>query len=212
MTNSKGLRKGEILNSYSHGVGALFSMVGFIVLLVMSAQSVRNWSIISTLIYGLSLVTLYVASTVYHSVSEASLKKYMRIFDHASIFLLIAGTYTPFLLISIGGVVGWTIFSLQWGLALLGITLKVVLKNRYQVMSLVMYLIMGWMAIVKIDLFYNAIDPAGFWMVISGGIAYTIGVVFYVLDDKVKLGHFIWHLFVMAGSVFHYLAIALWVI
>lgn len=202
----------EILNTISHGVTALAAIGGFVVLIVFGAISDKNWTLFSSIIYGLSLVILYGASATYHGVSKSSIKEKLRIFDHSSIFLLIAGTYTPIMLISIGGTTGWIFFGLQWGLAITGIILKVFFTGKYQIASLLMYVAMGWMIMFKGNLLYEVVEPTGFWLIVSGGLAYSSGILFFALDHKIPFGHFIWHLFVIAGSLLHYLAIVLYVI
>lgn len=202
----------ELLNTLSHGITALAAIGGFVVLIVFGAISEKNWTLFSAIIYGLSLVILYGASATYHGVEKVSLKEKLRIIDHSSIFLLIAGTYTPILLISIGGTLGWIFFGLQWGMAITGIILKVFYTGKYGIASLLMYVVMGWMILIKAGLLYSNVEPVGFWLIISGGLAYSSGIVFYSLGHKIPFGHFIWHLFVIAGSLLHYLAIVLFVI
>lgn len=212
MISSKQSKWEERLNTFSHGITALAAIGGFVVLIVFGAISEKNWTLFSAIIYGLSLVILYGSSATYHGVKKVSLKEKLRIIDHSSIFLLIAGTYTPILLITIGGTTGWVFFGLQWGLAITGIILKVFYTGKYGIASLLMYVVMGWMILIKAGLLYSNVEPTGFWLIISGGLAYSSGIVFYSLDHKIPFGHFIWHLFVIAGSVLHYLAIVMFVI
>ena len=202
----------EPLNTISHGLTALTAIGGFVVLVVYGASSEKNWTLFSSIIYGLCLIILYAASATYHGVARVDIKDKLRIVDHCSIFLLIAGTYTPILLVAIGGVAGWVLFGLQWGLAISGIILKIFYAGRYEGVSLLSYLVMGWMILVKVDTLYQAMVPAGFWLIMAGGLAYSAGTIFYVLDKRIPFGHFIWHLFVIAGSLLHYLAIVLFVI
>ena len=202
----------EPLNTISHGLTALTAIGGFVVLVVYGASSEKNWTLFSSIIYGLCLIILYAASATYHGVARVDIKDKLRIVDHCSIFLLIAGTYTPILLVAIGGVAGWVLFGLQWGLAFSGIIMKIFYAGKYEVASLLSYLVMGWMILVKVETLYHAVVPAGFWLIMAGGLAYSAGTIFYVLDKRIPFGHFIWHLFVIAGSLLHYLAIVLFVI
>lgn len=202
----------ERLNTISHGITAVAAIGGFVVLIVFGTISEKNWTLFSAIIYGLSLIILYGASATYHGVTNVSIKEKLRIIDHCSIFLLIAGTYTPIMLISIGGTTGWVFFGLQWGMAITGIILKVFYTGKYEIISLLMYVAMGWMVLLKANLLYINIEPTGFWLIVSGGLAYSSGIVFYSLDHKIPFGHFVWHLFVIAGSLLHYLAIIMFVI
>ncbi len=206
MSNEKKQSTGEeIANSISHGITALCAIGGFVVLLILGAKSEKNWSLFSALFYGLSLVSLYTFSTLYHGLTHTTAKRVFNILDHCGIFLLIAGTYTPVLLISIGGVTGWIFFSIQWGMAVSGILLKVFFTGRFNILSTILYAVMGWIIIFKIDVVKAALPDQAFWLLAVGGFAYTIGIVFYIVDTRMKFSHFIWHLFVMAGTVLHFL-------
>ncbi len=202
----------EVFNSLSHGFTALGSVIGWIVLIVMGLISDKPWSLICAFIYGFCLVFLYGVSALYHGIRSLRLKEKMRIIDHGSIYLLIAGTYTPLVILTIGGTFGWTLFFIQWGLTLIGITLKIFYTGKYETLSLSMYLVMGWMIIFKVKFLYLTLPPTGFWLLVTGGIAYTAGIIFYLFDDKIHLAHFVWHLFVMTGSVLHYLLIIQYII
>ncbi len=195
----------EIANSISHGITALSAVGGFVVLLIYGITSEKEWSLFSAIFYGLSLVSLYTFSTLYHSLTHKTAKKVFNILDHSGIFLLIAGTYTPVLLISIGGVTGWVFFGIQWTMAVIGILLKVFYTGRYNLISTLLYAFMGWIIVFKIDVAKAALPEEAFWLLAAGGFAYTIGIVFYIIDSRMKYSHFIWHLFVMAGTVLHYL-------
>lgn len=202
----------EVLNSISHGLTALTAIGGFVVLIVFGAISNEQWALFSALFYGLSLVALYTFSTLYHSLRNQKSKRFFNILDHCGIFLLIAGTYTPMLLVSIGGTTGWVIFGLQWGLALIGIVLKIFYTGRFRLASTLIYIFMGWIIVFQWKTLVSSIPDPAFWLLISGGIAYTVGTIFYMLDGRIKYSHFIWHLFVMAGSILHYLMIIMYVI
>lgn len=201
----------EISNSISHGITALSAIGGMVVLLVFGAQSDKEWSLFSALFYGLSLVALYTFSTLYHSITHTKAKKVFNILDHCGIFLLIAGTYTPVLLISIGGFTGWLFFGIQWSMALIGILLKVFFTGKYNLLSTLLYAIMGWIIVFKIDLVKASLPDPAFWLLVSGGLAYTVGIIFYIVDTRMKYSHFIWHLFVMAGSILHFIMMAMYI-
>jgi hemolysin III len=201
----------EISNSISHGITALSAIGGMVVLLVFGAQSDKEWSLFSALFYGLSLVALYTFSTLYHSITHTKAKKVFNILDHCGIFLLIAGTYTPVLLVSIGGSIGWWFFGIQWSMALVGILLKVFFTGKYNTLSTLLYAIMGWIIVFKIELVKAALPEPAFWLLVTGGLAYTVGIVFYIIDTRMKYSHFIWHLFVMAGSILHFMMMAMYI-
>ena len=201
----------EISNSISHGITALSAIGGMVVLLVFGAQSDKEWSLFSALFYGLSLVALYTFSTLYHSITHTKAKKVFNILDHCGIFLLIAGTYTPVLLVSIGGSIGWWFFGIQWSMALVGILLKVFFTGKYNTLSTLLYAIMGWIIVFKIELVKAALPEPAFWLLVTGGLAYTVGIVFYIIDTRMKYSHFIWHLFVMAGSILHFMMMAMFI-
>ena len=201
----------EISNSISHGITALSAIGGMVVLLVFGAQSDKEWSLFSALFYGLSLVALYTFSTLYHSITHTKAKKVFNILDHCGIFLLIAGTYTPVLLVSIGGSIGWWFFGIQWSMALVGILLKVFFTGKYNTLSTLLYAIMGWIIVFKIELEKAALPEPAFWLLVTGGLAYTVGIVFYIIDTRMKYSHFIWHLFVMAGSILHFMMMAMYI-
>ena len=180
-------------------------------LIIFGAKSELDWSLFSAIFYGSSLVTLYSFSTLYHGLRHQKTKRVFNVLDHCGIFLLIAGTYTPVLLITIGGVTGWVFFGIQWGMALVGIVLKIFYTGKYRVISTLIYALMGWIIIFKIEILKAALPTPAYWLLISGGLAYTVGIVFYILDSRIKYGHFIWHLFVMAGSILHYIMMVMYV-
>ncbi|UXP33306.1 hemolysin III family protein [Reichenbachiella agarivorans] len=201
----------EISNSISHGVTALTAIGGMIVLIVYGARSDQEWSLFSALFYGGSLVLLYTFSTLYHSLTHKKAKKVFNILDHCGIFLLIAGTYTPVMLITIGGVTGWVFFGVQWTMAIIGIVLKVFYTGRYNALSTALYAVMGWIIVIKLDLIKSVMPESAFWLLASGGLCYTVGIAFYIVDYRMKFSHFIWHLFVMAGSILHFLMMVMYI-
>ena len=202
---------GERFNSISHLVGAALALVGAVLLIVLAARVGDPWKIVSFSVYGAMLVTLYVFSTRYHSVRGVRAKDVLRKFDHCSIYLLIAGTYTPFALVSLRGNWGWWLFGVIWGLALLGIAQEIWLAKGARVLSLVIYVLMGWLAMAVVVPLWHALTPAGFAWLAAGGACYTLGIVFYATDHKVRHGHGLWHLFVLAGSICHFFTVLLYV-
>ncbi len=201
----------EWFNFMSHGITGVTAIGGMVVLIVFGAQSDKDWSLFSALFYGVSLVLLYTFSTIYHALRHRTAKHVFNILDHCGIYLLIAGTYTPVLLITIGGTVGWTFFAIQWGMAVIGIILKVFYTGKFKIISTLMYAFMGWIIVFKIDLVRALMPDPAFWLLAAGGLAYTIGIVFYIIDYRMKMAHFIWHLFVMAGSILHFLMMVLYI-
>ena len=202
----------EWFNTVSHGITAAVAVGGLVVLIVFGAQSNKDWSLFSALVYGSSLVLLYTFSALYHGLRNKKVKHLFNILDHCGIYLLIAGTYTPVILISIGGLTGWVFFGIQWGMALCGILLKIFYTGKYNLISTLIYAFMGWIIAFKIELVKAVLEPTAYWLLLSGGIAYSVGIVFYLLDYRMKLAHFIWHLFVMAGSILHFIMIARYII
>jgi len=201
---------GERFNAYTHLVGALLALAGAVVLIVLGAMKQDVWKIVSFAIYGASLVMLYSASTLYHS-TRGRLKAFFRKLDHTAIYLLIAGSYTPFTLVTLRGPWGWWLFGVIWGLALLGILQEFWLGKRTRVLSLIIYVLMGWIALVAAMPLVDSLSLAGFAWLAAGGLAYTAGIVFYAYDKKFTHWHGIWHLFVIAGSALHYCAILFYV-
>ena len=202
---------GERFNSISHLVGAALALVGSVLLIGLATRLGDPWKIVSFSVYGTMLVTLYVFSTLYHSVRGTGAKNVLRKFDHCSIYLLIAGTYTPFALVSLRGGWGWWLFGVIWGLALLGIVQEIWFARGARVLSLVIYVLMGWLAMAVVSPLWHALTPAGFAWLAAGGACYTLGIIFYATDHKVRHGHGLWHLFVLAGSICHFLAVLLYV-
>jgi hemolysin III len=194
----------EILHSITHGIGAVLALTGLVVLVTLAAQRGDVWRIVSFAVYGGSLTLLYLASTLYHSFQDEDLKRFFRHFDHLSIFLLIAGTYTPVTLVSLRGPWGWTIFGLIWGLALFGIFYELLFLGRYKWITVTIYLGMGWLAVVAIRPMLTALPRGLFGWILAGGVFYTIGVLFYVRKGM-KYHHVLWHLLVLVGSACHFL-------
>ena len=196
----------EIANSITHGIGAILSVPGLIILVLFATWYGGMWEIISFSIYGTTLLLLYLASTLYHSFQRPRLKHILRIIDHSSIYLLIAGTYTPFLLVAIRGTLGWTMLVLVWGLAVLGIAFKALFIHRFQVLSTLAYVGMGWLCVIAWNEMVTNLPPQSLTLLAAGGASYTIGVIFYAWH-KMPYNHAVWHLFVLGGSACHYFAI-----
>lgn len=201
---------GERFNSISHLVGAALAVAGTAVLVVLAARLGDPWKIVGFSIYGAMLMALYIASTLYHSVRGRA-KEILQKVDHCSIYLLIAGSYTPFALVSLRGAWGWSLLGVVWGLALLGIAQEIWLARGARVLSLVIYVLMGWLALVAVVPLWEALTPAGFGWLLAGGACYTLGIVFYATDHKVRHGHGLWHLFVLGGSICHFVTVLLYV-
>ena len=205
------MEHGEKLNTYTHLAGALLALAGSVVLIELAANSGDVWKIVSFSIYGTTLVLLYSFSTLYHNAMHGKMKAIFQKLDHNAIYLLIAGSYTPFSLVSLRGPWGWSLFGVVWGLALLGMVQETWLKSKTRRVSLIIYVLMGWVAIVALIPLVKVLSWAGFAWVAAGGLTYTIGIIFYLNDDKFKHWHGIWHLFVLMGSALHYFAIVLYV-
>jgi hemolysin III len=183
------------------------------VLLVMLGNSSElNFTLFSAIVFGVSLVLLYTFSTIYHGARNEKTKKVFQILDHCGIYLLIAGTYTPVLLVSIGGTTGWVIFGVQWTIAFIGLVIKIFYTGKFDLISTLMYAVMGWMIVIRWQDLVDAIPSAALTLLLAGGISYTVGIVFYLIDTRIKFSHFIWHLFVMAGSLMHFIMIVKYVI
>jgi hemolysin III len=197
---------GERFNSISHLVGAVLALIGVTVMVTLAGTEGSTPRIVSFTVYGVTLFLLYLFSTLYHSLRGRA-KEIFQMLDHHAIYLLIAGTYTPFTLLALKGATGWWMFGIVWGLALIGIVLDSFPRKGPRVLSLIIYLSMGWLVLFALDPLIDALPPAGFWWLLTGGLFYTIGVIFYVLDSRYPWCHGIWHLFVLAGSVSHYFTI-----
>lgn len=196
----------ELANVITHGVGIALSVAGLAVLVTFAALYGDAWHVVSAAVFGLTLVLLYTASTLYHAFRDAATKRVLRKFDHAGIFLLIAGTYTPFLLVSLRGVWGWSLFGVVWGLGLAGVVLKFWLAGRFPVVSTLIYIAMGWLVLVAFRPLLAAVPSGGVGLLLAGGFCYTGGAVFY-LWKRLPYHHAVWHVFVLAGSVCHWAAV-----
>jgi hemolysin III len=200
----------ELANSLSHGLGLCLSVAG-LVLLIVAAQRGTAWHIVACSIYGASLVLVYLASTLYHSIGHPRIKNLFRVFDHSAIFLLIAGTYTPFALVTLRGGWGWSLLGSVWGLALLGIIFKAIWKDGFHAAFVGLYILMGWLAIIAVKPLFAALSWGGMSWLLLGGIFYTLGVPFYA-SKRLPFGHTVWHGFVLGGSACHFCAVWLYVL
>lgn len=200
------IQQGEKFNSFTHLAGAIGSLFGGIILLYIAISEGDPWKIVSYSIFGATLITLYTCSTLYHSFS-GRWKMIFQKLDHIAIYLLIAGTYTPFTLVTLRGDIGWIIFGVVWGLAAAGIIIDIIQKNGKRIIQLIIYLVMGWLAIFALEPLMNEISIFGLFWLITGGLFYTTGVIFYVLSNRYRYAHGIWHLFVLAGSLSHFITI-----
>ena len=196
----------EIANAITHGIGLLLSIAGFVVLLVLAALRGTAWHIVACSIYGATLICLYAASTLYHAVISPRVKRALRIFDHSAIYLLISGTYTPFLLVSLRGPWGWSLFGVIWGLALAGVLFKFWFVERFAILSTAVYIAMGWLVVIAAKPVITHLSLTAIIWLLAGGLAYTGGVIFFAAK-RIPYSHAIWHLFVLAGSICHYFAI-----
>lgn len=201
----------EIAHAVTHGVGIVLSIVGLTVLVAFAALRGDRWHVVGCAIFGATLVLLYTASTLYHAIPNPPARKVLRILDHAAIYLLIAGTYTPFALVNLRGKWGWSLLATLWILAVLGIVVASTALDRFQALSLVLYLGMGWSAVAVAGPMLENVGTGGVVLLVSGGLAYTFGVVFYLLR-RMPYHHFVWHLMVVAGSVLHFFAVLFYVI
>jgi hemolysin III len=202
---------GEKFNAWTHLAGALLALAGALWLLRIAIGSGDGWRIFSVVVYGVTLVLLYSISTIYHSVRGRA-KTILRKLDHLSIYLLIAGSYTPFCLISLRGAWGWSLFGVVWGLALAGMLQEIKPRSPARVMSLVIYALMGWIVLVAVKPLLASLGVAGFAWLAAGGVFYTVGIVFFAFDERFRHWHGIWHLFVIAGSLMHYIAVLFYVL
>ena len=203
----------ELISSISHGVGALLSIAALVLCVIYAAKGGSALAVVASCIYGSSLIILYLMSCLYHALAKNKAKKVFRVFDHCSIFLLIAGTYNPFLLITIGGTKGIIMLIIMWIAAITGIVLNSINLEKYDKMSFILYLIMGWMIVFSFKQLLENLARTGFILLLVGGIIYTIGAVIYAIgDDKKKYLHSIWHFFVLGGSIFQFFTILLYVI
>jgi hemolysin III len=200
----------EQLNAWTHGIGAALGIAA-LVLLIIYVDNTKPWSLFSVIVYGISIIVLFLASTFYHAVKGEKRKHYLRIVDHVSIYFLIAGTYTPVLLITLTDSLGWPLFWTVWGIAAFGVILKLFFTGKFEIFSTLLYLVMGWLIIFDFSNLSDAIGPNGILWLFAGGLSYTVGIIFYALQ-KVPYFHVIWHLFVLGGAICHFFMIFLHVI
>ena len=203
----------ELINSISHGTGALLAAAGMAILIVYSAFIGDVWRVISSIIYGITMVLLYTFFFFFYSFQADRVKDVFRIFDHCSIFLLIAGTYTPFTLVTLreaDPVIGWLLFGVVWAAAILGIVLNAISIEKFKVFSMICYVAMGWVVIFAIKPLMSVLPLGGLLLLLAGGLAYTFGIIFYAARKRYM--HSIWHFFVLAGTVFHYFSVLLYVV
>ena len=200
----------EIANSITHGLGALMALAGAVVLIVFAALTGDRWKIVSVCIYGFAVFFHFMMSTLYHAINHKTAKRVFRVFDHTSIYLLIAGTYTPFTLVTLRGGWGWTIFGVVWGATILGIVLSAINLERFKVFGMVCYIATGWCIVVAMFPLVKALPVSGIVLLVLGGVMYTAGIGFFA--SKKKYFHSIWHLFVLAGAILHYFCILFYVI
>lgn len=201
----------EIANSITHGLGALLSVAALTLLVTLAAQQFDVWRIVSFSIYGATMVLLFLSSTLYHSFQKPSVRRIFKTLDHCSIYLLIAGTYTPFLLVTLRGTLGWVLFGIIWALAVAGIVIKVAFGPEFKKFSVVTYLVMGWLVLFASKELFARLAIEGIYWLVAGGLIYTLGVVFY-LWRRLPFNHAIWHLFVLAGTICHFFAIFFYVL
>ncbi len=202
---------GERFNAWTHLIGAVLALVGAVWLLILAGHDGAPRKVVAVAIYGVTLVLLYSISTVYHSV-RGQAKVVMRKLDHLSIYLLIAGSYTPFCLITLQGAWGWTLFGIVWGLALVGMLQEIKPRSEARVLSIVIYAVMGWIVLVAVKPLIAALGREGFIWLAAGGVFYTVGIIFFAFDSRFRHWHGIWHLFVIAGSLLHFVAIFFYVL
>jgi hemolysin III len=200
----------EQLNAWTHGIGAALGIAALVLLLVY-IDNTKPWSLFSVIVYGISIIILFLASTFYHAVKGEKRKHYFRIVDHISIYFLIAGTYTPVLLIVLRDSLGWTLFWTVWGIAVFGVVLKLFFTGKFEIFSTLLYLVMGWLIIFDFSNLSTAIGSDGILWLFAGGLSYTVGIIFYVIQ-KIPYNHVIWHLFVLSGAICHFFMIFLHVI
>jgi len=210
------MKHGEKFNTVTHLLAAVLALPGMIYLIFLASETADPWKITSVAIYGTTLFTLYLSSTIYHG-HNGRFRKFFQKLDHLSIYLLIAGTYTPFMLVTLNGAWGWSILGVVWGLAVIGIVLDTLPnkkreKENKRIPQLIIYLLMGWLIIIPLNTLSESLHSNGVYLLALGGLLYTVGIVFYILDYRLKHAHGIWHLFVVGGSVSHYFSISAYVI
>ena len=200
----------EQLNTFSHAIGALLGISGLVLLIVLNTNK-TPWSLFSVIVYGISIIVLFTASTLYHAARTERKKHYFRVLDHISIYLLIAGTYTPVLLITLEQTLGWILFWVVWGIAGFGVILKLFFTGRFEIFSTLLYLAMGWLIVFDFSSLYATIGSSGVLWLYAGGLFYTVGILFYAIQ-RIPYNHVIWHIFVLAGAICHFFMILFYVI
>lgn len=203
--------KEEVANALTHGLGVLLSIPALVFLILFAVKYGNTWHLVSFSIFGSTMILLYLFSTLLHSVHHPKAKRILAILDHSAIYLLIAGTYTPFVLVTLRGPLGWTLFGIVWALAIIGIIFKVFFIRRFMILSTVFYVLMGWMVIIAIKPLYAGLQFDGFMLLLTGGILYTIGAIFYVWT-RIPYNHAIWHGFVLAGSAAMFFCVLFYVL
>lgn len=204
-------RKEELVNAITHGVGVLLSIAALVLLIIYAAKQDSAWYVVSATIYGVSMLLLYSASTLVHSFPEGKVKDLFEIFDHSAIYIFIAGTYTPIMLLVVKGVLGWTLLGTVWGIAVVGVVFKAFFVKRFLYLSTILYIVMGWLIIIVWEPLTDTLPVSGIQLLITGGLLYTFGAIFYVWR-AFPFHHAVWHIFVLAGSVAHFFAVLLYVI
>lgn len=200
----------EKLNTLSHGIGAVLGIAALVILIIFNTSK-TNFSLFSVIVYGASIIVLFTASALYHAVKREKLKHYFRILDHISIYLLIAGTYTPVTLIALEQSSGWPLFYIVWVIAALGLILKIFFTGKFEFLSILLYLVMGWLVVFDFSYLSESIGSNGVFWLFAGGLFYTVGIVFYAIE-RVPYNHVIWHLFVLAGAICHFFMVLLYII
>jgi len=196
----------EVFHALTHGLAAGLSIIGFIVMLVLAVRKEEPWTLVGVLTYGIALILLYLSSTLYHSFPQGRVKRFFQFMDHACIFVLIAGTYTPFLLVYMRGIWGWSLFTALWTLTFLGFIFKIFFVGKWNRLATIIYILMGWIAIIAVKPAIEMIPSGALWLMLIGGVVYTGGTIFY-LWERLPFHHVIWHLFVMGGSLIHFICI-----
>ncbi|AIQ64487.1 hemolysin D [Paenibacillus stellifer] len=204
-------RKEEVVNAVTHGIGAVLSVAALVLLIVFSSMRGTAWHVVSFSIYGTSMLLLYLNSTIVHSLKEGKVKDLFEFFDHSSIYLFIAGTYTPFLLVAIRGTLGWSLFGIIWGIAFFGVLFKAFFTKRFLFMSTIFYIAMGWLIVIAWGPLTAAVAQDGMSLLMAGGVLYTLGTIFYVWR-AFPYHHAVWHVFVLLGSVTHFFAVLMYLL
>ena len=201
----------ETFSAVTHGIGAGLSVAALVTMVVRAARSADAYAVVAATLFGAALIILYTMSTLYHALAPEKAKRVFRIFDHVTIFFLIAGTYTPYLLVTLRGPLGWTLFGILWGLAITGIVFDAIMLDRFRKIEMILYVAMGWCIIFASKSVLASLASTGFILLLAGGLCYTVGIVFYAMKT-VRYMHSIWHLFVLAGSICHYFSVMLYVL